>query len=93
MSHTEVGEGLHDDGGRRHGDHSAEEDAVDHVEAEDVADAEAGERHTGDDNQCGDHRRTACLHQFAEGELKADREHEHHDAEVGPELDVLHVGD
>ena len=89
LAQSEVVEGLVDDGGGRHGEHTAEEDAVHLAPLEALAHEDAEHRHTEDDGDGGDNGRSPHLQDFLEREVESQREEQEHDADVGPEVYVL----
>ena len=89
---VEVGERLDDDGGRRHRYHAAQKYRIDGGIAQHAAHDKSHSHHAHHNNQAGEQGRAAHFHQFLEAELEAQREQEHHDAQLGPEADVGRIG-
>ena len=79
LSESQVVEGLVDNGCRRHGKHTAQEDAVHLGPTEQMAYENTQHRHAEDGGTGGDDRRGAHLQDFLKGEVESKgKEQEHH---------------
>ena len=93
LSQTQIGERLIYNSGGRHGQHTAQEDAVHLGPAEGLAHDEAQRGHRRNNTDNTDDGRGAHLQYFLEREVESQREQQEHHADVGPQVDVGHVGD
>ena len=92
VAQAHVVEGLEDDGGRRHREHAAQEEAV-HLPPAQGETRGVAERHHAHHHRDGaDDGRAAHLHQLLEAEVEPQGEEQEDHADVGPGVDALHVG-
>ena len=91
--HVQILESLDNDGGGRDGEHTAEEDAVHVLPADDFA---YGKPHGEHYHQLGNGRyRTRGTHHFQpfETELQTQGKEQEHHTYLAPHVDVGHIGD
>ena len=91
VTQAQVVERLDDDRGRGHGQHAAEENTVGRGPVQHASGHKAGAHHPGDDHHRRHQRRAAHLHQFIEAELEPERKEQEDDADLGPDIHVIHV--
>ena len=91
VTQAQVVERLDDDRGRGHGQHAAEENTVGRGPVQHASGHKAGAHHPGDDHHRRHQRGAAHLHQFIEAELEPERKEQEDDADLGPDIHVIHV--
>ena len=88
MTHIQVGQCFKDNRCGGHGNHPSQEDTVDQSVTQELAHYIAQAHHACHDNQRCHDGRTAHINQFLETELQSQREQQHDNADLCPELDV-----
>ena len=90
---SKVGKGLVDDGGRRHGQHASQEEAVGVAPPEHTPGCTAHSCHKGHDQTGTDNGFHPHLHNLLEREFQSQTEHQEDDANGTPRLDACRITD